>query len=291
MTFPGLFVILETQNGWNLIIMQNESLISIIAPVVESVDNMNLKKVLKDSLTKSKKSLTNIDNCFHRLSSGPWDVETMRKFFHVWKLTHLKMLPIYGLSCRILKMATDSPNGSRNDYFMAATKNAETSYQDLNIDGHEIDGDMKTHSDLYNDLANEICDGDSWQLKQYSTKPALAFSKWIYGNMVYQDVEIGLFTNLFSEIFNHGEYTIALHSFRTFLQEQKGYDKQKSDQLALYIKCHVTSGVEVDHFHCVASSLVHIENAKKSKMDYSKAEDIFCNYLNKIGAVLDPLFR
>lgn len=270
--------------------MTNESLISVMLPAVKTLEDQKMQKALQDSLENSRASIEKIENCFENLASNNWNQNELRTFFNVWKHTHLKMLPIYGLSCRILKLATESPDGNRDDYFLSATKNAQTSYEDLNIEGFEDAGKKKTHADLYNELAHELCEGDEWQLSKYATKEGKEFSTWIYDNMVYQDLQTGLFTNLFSEVFNHGEYTIALSAFRRFLKEQKGYDNEKTESLALYVKCHVTSGVEVDHFQAVAGSLDYLVKAEKSAIDYSKAEAIFTEYLYKMGKAMEPLF-
>ncbi|KAF3884445.1 MULTISPECIES: hypothetical protein [Nostocales] len=74
--------------------------------------------------------------------------------------------------------------------------NPETSYEDLWLDYEGV-----THAKLYEDLVGSFLGNSPWQFNEYCLPQTSDFQKWIYHNMVVDDIYKGLLTNIFSEIY------------------------------------------------------------------------------------------
>ena len=138
----------------------------------------------------------------------------------------------------------------RSNLYLAAARNASTSYEDLGLD---FDG--HTHAELYEDFAEALTGGDLWQLPKYRLPEAHRFSQWIYRNMVVEAIPDGLLTNMFSEIYNHGEYSIALPAADAYFQQHTRLTAPERRKAVTYISAHVEDDVEAAHFLVVVEAL------------------------------------
>lgn len=156
------------------------TLLDAVTPVVNLVPDDKLKNAILQSFTDAPEAVKQIEACFRTLPIQRWSDVTMSTFFHSWKATHLKMLAIYGLSCRLQRQALQSEGAYRLKLLEASALNAETSHEDLGLD---FDG--KTHAELYDQLVMTYLGHDHWQLAEYGLPAALTFKSWIYRNMAY----------------------------------------------------------------------------------------------------------
>lgn len=263
----------------------NATISATTSPVVNAVSDAGLRDALWSALRAAEAELAQVEACFQRFAEQDWPAEQRRLFMKSWHHTHLKMLPIYGLSCRLHKRALEAGGEAREHYFMAAALNAETSYEDLAVETPE----WRTHSELFDELADAVCGGDEWKLGRYCLPEAEAFRGWLYHNMVMGDIEAGLLSNLFSEIYNHGEYSFALGPFLHLMHSHRGLSEQRARELALYIDCHVMGEVEADHFNCVLRAIEHYHAASGRSWDYAAAERLFTEYLRRVARVFVAL--
>ena len=128
------------------------------------VSDKELSQALKESLVSGQGSIDKIERCFSLLPECRWSKEKLAQLLNSWQATHLKMLAIYGLSCRLQRLAMNvSPElGSHRQLMLASAYNAETSYEDLVLDyGGE------THAQLFNDLARTLMGDYPWSLEKY----------------------------------------------------------------------------------------------------------------------------
>lgn len=262
--------------------MKTKHIKDFITPVIESVQNLELRQALQSAFETEAYSLSIIEDSFNHFASQKQDKQTTYIFMRSWNSMHLKMLPIYGLTCRLQKLAMETEGENRDKYFMAAGYNAETSYEDLNLEKEYA----HTHSELYEKLAKAVCGDDAWRQDHFCITEAADFRRWIYYNMVAEPIEIGLLTNLFSEIFNHGEYAYALQPFEFLLQNHCSLSETESQNLSLYIRCHVDDDVEEDHFYSVIKSLEHYNSVSGQKTDFVQAEKLFRTYLKSCASVM-----
>lgn len=265
--------------------MTNCTILEMIKPVVDKVIDPDMQTALNSALEGEKEAMFQAENTFKLFAENRYPPDIARQFIKSWHNTHLKMLPIYGLSCRLQKLALSASEPQRNNYFLAAAHNAETSYEDLNLEFEY----PHTHSELYDHLAQVICNDDSWRSERYSIKQSTEFKRWIYQTMVSDPIESGLLCNLFSEIYNHGEYSAAVTPFEQLLQKHYQKSIEESHQLTLYIRCHVDSNVEEAHFNCVLEALNYYNEACGKKIDYQKAEALFRQYLKLSASVMIAL--
>ena len=265
--------------------MTDSVILGMMQPVIDKVEEPGLRKALDVAVNQEVDALHQAERTFHLFSERRHDGAVARTFMKSWHSTHLKMLPIYGLSCRLQKLGMSSDGEQRSDFFTAAAHNAETSYEDLNLEAEY----PYTHTELYDQLAETVCGDDGWRQDRYCTSQASDFRKWVYRTMVDDPIETGLFCNLFSEIYNHGEYASAVVPFEQMLKEHYGLSEQQAHELSVYIRCHVDSNVEEAHFNCVINALEHYNKAAGRQTDYAKAESLFRDYLRRSASVMAGL--
>jgi hypothetical protein len=257
---------------------------AIVEPVINAIPQQNLRQAVRDAFAKEPEAVKAIEKCFEVFPSGHWSRDLLCTVAASWKATHLKMLAIYGLSCRLQRMAAGAESAHRDALHAASAQNAGTSHEDLGLDF-----DAHTHAELYEDLAEALVGDDSWQLGKYRLPEANDFSRWVYRNMVVGDIAEGLLTNMFSEIYNHGEYAIALPAFDAYFtahSELPAVDRQKA---LTYIKAHVEDDVEADHFLLVVDALQRYLVATGHQFDEAQAERVFRTYLQRLAPVMTSL--
>jgi hypothetical protein len=260
------------------------SLASIVDPVISLVPRAELRDTLRQAFSAEQTAVENIEEFFRMLPSAPWSRNLLCTFAGSWKATHLKMLAIYGLSCRLQRTAEGADDLGRSNLYVAAARNAATSYEDLGLD---FDG--HTHAQLYDDFAEALTGGDLWTLRKYRLPEAHRFSQWTYRNMVVDPISDGLLTNLFSEIYNHGEYSIALPAADAYFQRHSRLTSQDRQKAVTYIAAHVEDDVEADHFLIVAEALDRYLAATKTQLDADRAGSVFRAYLRNLAPVMQKM--
>jgi hypothetical protein len=260
------------------------SLGDFVNPVIARVPRAQLRDTLQGAFSEERTSVRTIEDCFRLLPSARWSTDLRCTFASSWKATHLKMLAIYGLSCRMQRAAGGAAEPKRSSLYLAAAQNAATSYEDLGLD---FDG--QTHADLYDAFAGALAGGDSWQLPKYRLPEAHGFSRWVYRNMVVEPIADGLLTNMFSEIYNHGEYSIALPEANAYFKQNTQLTEQERRGAVTYISAHVEAEVEADHFMVVVEALDHYLAATGAEFDAAHAGKLFASYLRNLAPVMRHL--
>ena len=265
--------------------MTNTNLLrDIVDPVVSLVPRAELRDTLRAVFFEEQAAVWTIEEFFHVLPSSEWSHDLRCTFASSWKATHLKMLAIYGLSCRLQKSADGAAEPDRSNLYLAAARNAATSYEDLGLD---FDG--QTHAELYEKFAEALTGDDSWQLPKYRLPEAHRFSRWIYRNMVVEPIPDGLLTNMFSEIYNHGEYSIALPAADAYFQQHTRLMPEERRQAITYIAAHVEDDTEADHFLVVVEALERYLEASRTQFDAARAGNLFRAYLRNLAPVMQRL--
>ena len=249
--------------------------------VADLVTDQRLREALTRSFSRASASVEEVQRCFELLPARRWSEELFSTFFHSWRATHLKMLAIYGLSCRIQRLALTHEGETREQLWMAAAHNAETSYEDLGLDYNGV-----THAALYDDMARSFLSSDAWQLETNGLPAALEFKRWVYGKMVVDDIPTGLLTNMFSEIYNHAEYSLALQVFTKMIDAHYDFTDAEKERALCYIGAHVGDETEMKHFLVVVDALNRFNLAGRLGIDYEQAEALFTEYLERLGVVM-----
>ena len=260
------------------------SLIAIVDPVISLVPRADLRETLRRAFSAEQSAVENIEEFFRMLPSSAWSRHLLCTFAGSWKATHLKMLAIYGLSCRLQRTADGADDLDRSNLYLAAARNAATSYEDLGLD---FDG--HTHAELYDDFAEALTGGDFWTLRKYRLPEAHRFSQWTYRNMVVEPISDGLLTNMFSEIYNHGEYSIALSAADGYFQQHTDLNALERRKATTYIAAHVEDDVEADHFLIVAEALDRYLAASGTQFDAERAGSVFRAYLRNLAPVMQKM--
>lgn len=262
----------------------NNELSKTATSIISLVSDKQLQQALTQSFAEAGESVSKIENCFALLPTHHWSNQLLATFFNSWKATHLKMLAIYGLSCRLQRLAMAQEAPVREKLLIAGAYNAETSYEDLGLD---FDGE--THAELYDNLVRFFLGNFTWQLEEYCLPKAREFKTWIYQNMVVDDISKGLLTNMFSEIYNHAEYTIALSAFSELIDNHYKSSSQEKDRVLCYVQAHVADETEVDHFLVVVKALQEYTQATNTSIDYEQVKQLFKEYLSRVGSVMEEL--
>ncbi len=268
--------------------VEQQTLTSFIEPALEHVQDQQLKQAILNALSNRESALQTIERVFEQIGSSNWPEDSFKVIFNSWKETHLKMLAIYGLSCRMQRIALEDTSLSAEQQkllLLAGAKNAETSYEDLGLD---FDGE--THTTLYHNLAESFVSDDSWMLTAHSMPEARAFKTHVYRNMVVApDIQTGLFTNMFSEIYNHAEYSIAITAFNKLIDTHYDFTPQEKEKATTYIFAHIEDETELNHFTVVIDALEYYTTATNTSINYELAQETFENYLSKLAEVFAAL--
>jgi hypothetical protein len=266
--------------------IEHQTLTSFIEPALEHVKDQRLKEALLHALSNRETALQTIEQVFEKIGSEKWTETTFKLIFNAWKETHLKMLAIYGLSCRMQRVALETNDlDAQRLLLLAGAKNAETSYEDLGLD---FDGG--THTELYHNLAESFVTDDSWMLSRYAIPEAKAFKTYVYRNMVVApDIQTGLFTNMFSEIYNHAEYSIAITTFNRLIDTHYNFTPEQKQKATTYIFAHIEDETELNHFTVVIDALEYYTQATNTAIDYALAQETFETYLSKLADVFAAL--
>ena len=260
------------------------SLTQVIQPVIALVEQEGLRDALTEAIAENADAIASIEALFQDLSAQPRTEEQLTLFFNSWKATHLKMLAIYGLCCRLQRMAEVAEGETALLLYKASSRNGETSYEDLGLD---FDG--HTHAALYNQMVAGFIDTDQWPLDKYTLAEAADFKEWIYRNMVVEDIQTGLFTNMFSEIYNHGEYAIALEGLGTYLEQYTALTEAEREHVLVYVNAHIEDDTELEHFKVVVDALRYYAAATGEPVDYAKGKAVFTEYLQRLGHIMKRL--
>lgn len=264
--------------------MDSVTLKQNVQPVISLVPELQLKAALEDSFSEARDAVGKIERCFHLLPAHRWSDDLLATFVRSWKATHLKMLAIYGLTCRLQRLAVEQEGDARDKLLTAGALNAETSYEDLGLD---FDG--HTHTELYETFASSFLPETPWQLDSYLVPEAAEFQQWIYRNMVVEDPALGLLTNMFSEIYNHGEYCMALPAFSAFADKYFDFTAEEKEQALTYIHAHIEDETEIHHFLVVVDALDNYDEAVARTPDFIQAQRLFTEYLTRLGNVMEAL--
>jgi hypothetical protein len=255
-----------------------------VHPVISLVPEAALKAALEGGLDDAREAVRKIERCFHLLPSRRWSDELRATFVRSWKATHLKMLAIYGLSCRLQRLAGEQQGEMRERLLTAGALNAATSYEDLGLD---FDG--QTHAELFDAFAAAFVPELPWQLDCYLLPEAAEFQRWIYRNMVVEDPAVGLLTNLFSEIYNHGEYLMALPAFSALADAHFHFTPAGKEHALTYISAHIEDETEIGHFLVVVNAIDCYDEAVARAPDFALVRRVFREYLTRLGKVMDAL--
>jgi len=264
--------------------MDSVTLTQNVHPVISLVPEHQLKAALDESFSEAREAVEKIERCFHLLPARRWSDDLLATIVRSWKATHLKMLAIYGLSCRLQRLAVAQQGEVRDKLLTAGALNAETSYEDLGLD---FDG--HTHAELYDTFASSFLPDTPWQLDRYLVPEAAEFQRWIYRNMVVEDPAVGLLTNMFSEIYNHGEYCMALPAFSAFADLHYSFTAEKKEEALTYIRAHIEDETEISHFLVVVDALDTYDEAMARTPDFVLAKRLFTEYLTRLGKVMEAL--
>lgn len=263
-----------------------KTLRGIIDPIVEQLDTPIIGEALTAALDTAAPALARIEAFFDALPKLGHDPQALADFFNGWKATHLKMLAIYGLTCRLHRLAAAEKGGPRDALFVAAHCTALTSHEDLGLDydGH-------THEAMYLDCVAALLDGDAWRHDRHALPEAVAFKTWVYRNMVVEPIPVGLLCNLFSEIYNHAEYSLAEVAVSGLLDRLEITDEARRHHALAYIQAHLEDDTELDHFRVMLTAIERYGAATGERPTVAQAEALFVGYLERLGDVFGALHR
>ncbi len=246
--------------------------------VLNLLPDSELKQTIIQSVEKKSDKFLLIEEAFKKVCTQKHPNETMNLFFNGWKATHLKMLPIYGTSCRLneLGMACDDKD-AKIAYLEASAFNAKTSHEDLGMGFNAI-----SHGQLYNEFAFSMLQSDTWQLSKYSTKEADDFSQWVYKSMLLEPIPYALCINMFSEFYNHAEYAYSYATFKYSIDHFYDIKGQALEDTLRYIDVHNEYETEIHHFMAVLHAIEKYEKASTEKISMEMMEEVITTYIDKI---------
>jgi len=263
-----------------------QTLVSFIEPALQHVNDHRLRQALLNALNNKETELETIEQVFVKIGSEHWTETTFKLIFNAWRETHFNLLAVYGLTCRVQRLCLATNDLDRQHLLLlASARNATTSYEAL---GLGFDGG--THNELYHRLAESFVSDDTWMLSVFSIPEARSFSKWVYRSMVVApDLQTGLFTHLFSEIYSHAEHSVAITAFNHLIDTHFSFSPGEKEEATAYITSHTGSETELGHFKAVLDALEYYTEATNTAINYELAQETFETYLDKLAAVFVAL--
>jgi hypothetical protein len=260
-------------------------MLDMMLEVVDMLPQSDIKETLAQTIITKKEQFSRVETVFQNVCSHSFQKEKMAFFFNGWKATHLKMLPIYGLSCRLNVLGMDSQSKEEKTAFLEASAyNASTSHEDLGIGF-----DAVSHGKLYDDFAYSLLQSDEWKLAKYATKEADTFSEWIYKGMLLKPIPYALCINMISEFYNHAEYAYSYHTFKYAMKQFYGMDDKGIEKAILYIDVHNEHETEIHHFLAVINSIRKYEEASKEKVSMEVLQEVINTYAEMICTALQAI--
>src|ERR1700722_8325657 len=106
----------------------SRGLLGFVDPVIDLAPQPGLRDALHRSFAAEPEAVAAFEDFFALLPRTQWSHDLLCTIVGSWKATHLKMLAIYGLSCRLNRLAAAADPALRPGLYLAAARNAETSY-------------------------------------------------------------------------------------------------------------------------------------------------------------------
>lgn len=256
----------------------NKSMLNIMQELISMLPESIFKETIGNALLSKEASFIEIENIFKKMCSKKYPDAVMSKFLNGWKATHLKMLPIYGLSCRLDALAMGSKDEKEKlAYLESSAYNSSTSHEDLGIGF-----DAVTHAKLYDEFAYSLVGSDKWKLNNYDIKEANEFSQWVYKGMLLKPIPYALCINLISEFYNHAEYAYSYETFKYSMSEFYGLEGKELEDAIRYIDVHNEHETEIHHFLAVIESILKYEEASGEKITSELIEEVIDTYVASI---------
>ncbi len=266
-------------------VITGKSMLSMMNEVIAMLGEGKLKTALEKTINAKAERLAAVEDVFKRICSQKYLDSTINIFLNGWKATHLKMLPIYGLSCRLNTLGMENGNGATKlAYLEASAFNAQTSHEDLGLGFDAI-----SHGRLYDDFAFSLTKSDEWKLSKYDTKEANEFSSWVYRSMLLKPIAYGLCINMFSEFYNHAEYAYSYETFKYSMENFYGIHGKEQEDAIRYIDVHNQYETEIHHFMAVVHAIEKYEQASGEEIDFELICEVGNAYIDGITKALEAI--
>lgn len=253
--------------------------------VISMLPEGDIKMTLERTIKQKADKFIIIQNIFQKIGSQHYSNETMSYFLNGWKMTHLKMLPIYGISCRLNTLAMQSDNmQQRLHYLESSAYNAKTSHEDLGLGFDAI-----SHGRLYDEFSFALVKSDEWKLDKYATPKANDFSQWVYRGMLLNPIPYALCINLISEFYNHAEYAYSYETFKYSMETFYGIKGKALEDAIRYIDVHNEYETEIHHFMAVISAISKYEDAIEAKIDMQTMVEVIVTYIDFITEAFEVI--
>ncbi|WP_428737332.1 hypothetical protein [Sulfurimonas sp.] len=262
-----------------------KSILEKMDEIISLLPTSDIKDTLNSTMKAKADKFSIIENVFQRICSKKYSDETMSVFLNSWKLTHLKMLPIYGLSCRINLLGMDSEDDKvKLAYLESSAYNAKTSHEDLGLGFNAI-----SHGQLYDEFAFSLVKSDEWKLEKFEIPKAKTFSKWVYNSMLLNPIEYALCINMVSEFYNHAEYAYSYDTFKYSMTNFYNIEGKELEDAIRYIDVHNEYETEIHHFLAVLESIYKYEEASGEKVSMRTLQEVINTYVDLITEVFESL--
>jgi hypothetical protein len=259
-------------------------LLSIIIPVLEGMEDSHLKKQLLHYFPTQAANFETVENGFTLLTSLPPDPDRLKYFFHSWSQTNNSATTVSGLSNRMTMMLhKNMPIGDEHSFVRSVASLNRIVDEDLAVVGNVL------HSDLFYNMATNICGNDDWLSRDYLHPDAKAFKAWKDKNSLRnKDILIGLLTTLVHEIYTHGEVEYILPKFTDWLNDKFELSKNDLKHTLAWITVHC-GPTEKNHFFYAVNAINFYVKAMNINIEDYDLGEIVADYLDKKATVIKTI--
>lgn len=264
-----------------------KTMVNTMGEVLNMLPDGDIKRTIMQSVHIKSNRFSSLEKAFEKMCSKKYPDEVMSLFLNGWKATHLKMLPIYGLSCRLNQLGMASQDREQKLAFLESSAfNAKTSHEDLGMGFDAI-----SHGQLYDEFAFALVQSDTWQLSKYDIKEANDFFDWVYKSMLLEPIPYALCINMFSEFYNHAEYAYSFLTFKYSMENFYGIKGKALDDALLYIDVHNQYETEIHHFMAVINAIEKYEAASGEKVSIETMNEVILTYIDKICDAIEAIAK
>lgn len=266
--------------------MTAESRIAVhVESALDAVPPSPVIEPLRRAFRTHAAALDDIEHSFRAFTSALPPHDRARYFFHSWSLTNHSAMCVSGIGNRISLRIKDERNGVDKSRLTAALLALHRiSDEDLGALGGTL------HADLFYEMAELFCGGDSWLSRMFALDSARAFRD--YKNrfgLRTPDLMYGLLSTVVHEVYTHGEVEFILPLFKDLVQHYPIDDKQQRRRLGwISIHCGPT---EREHFRHAVEAIEHYCAALNIDPTSYDLEQIFGEYIENKAAVMRDLSK
>ena len=257
---------------------------------LDAVGNAQLVDSLRSGFEAHPQDLTHYIDSYAAITKRHHEPADLRRFFCHWRSPDGAAHAVSSIIIRLLRAAEEVEGvKGRECLRQAAGHCGEIIVEDVGLG--EMEGHPH-HSKLYARFATTACGSEEWRMQDaYGVPAARAFSQWVGEKRPKApDLMEAIEMMIMTELFNTAEYNIMTPMWKTWLVENKGFDKRDASIAATFLSVHC-GPVEAKHFFHATSALQLYAEGTGRSIDYDRIRALSGEYVQRATQHLSVMMQ